>query len=403
MVPRLKTPDSLGTMHNAIDEVSREARTLHGDTLDISAALPPGLGRAPRAGQAGGALRGRTERRVVRCSLAAIAALTLTQLATVAPRIARAAPAARAGALPVVRVGTLKFGTVDWELEVMRRHGLDRAHGFIARPLDFAGKEGTATALQGGAVDVILTDWLWVAKSRALGGDFVFAPYSHLTGGVMVRRNAGIVRLADLKGRRIGVGGGPTDKSWIVLRAYAQREAGFDPARQATPVFAAPPLLNETLRRGGIDVAINFWQYDARLDSADFFELIKVEDMLPAVGLPADMPLLGWVFSARWGAAHRAALGGFLAAAAAARHILATQPAEWQAIRNLTGAASEETLARLRAAYRASVIAGGTPSPATLAAEAQRMIDVLAALGDQDEVPPGDKLPPGTFFVGSQS
>ena len=69
------------------------------------------------------------------------------------------------------------------------------------------------------------------------------------------------------------------------------------PASASTPVFAAPPLLNETLKRGEIPAALNFWQYNARLDSDKFVELIKVEDMLPAVGLPADMPLLGWVFS----------------------------------------------------------------------------------------------------------
>ncbi len=333
-------------------------------------------------------------------ALAMLAALTVF---TVPSRAATAVPAARPGELPVVRVGTLKFGTVDWELDVMRRHGLDRAHGFIAQPVDFAGKDGTATALQGGAVDVILTDWLWVAKSRTLGGDYVFAPYSHLTGGVMVRRGAGISRLADLKGRRIGIGGGPTDQSWIVLRAYAQRTAGFDPAIESTPVFAAPPLLNETLRRGGVAAAINFWQYDARLDTGTFFELIKVEDMLPAVGLPADMPLLGWVFSERWAAKHRAALDGYLAAVAAARHILATQPEEWQAIKGLTGARDEEMLARLRTAYLEGLPAGVDPSAGMLAAAAQRMIDLLIQLGDEDEIPPGGKLPPGTFFVGSRS
>ena len=33
---------------------------------------------------------------------------------------------ARAEPLPVVRIGVLKFGTVNWELDVIRRHGLDR-------------------------------------------------------------------------------------------------------------------------------------------------------------------------------------------------------------------------------------------------------------------------------------
>jgi NitT/TauT family transport system substrate-binding protein len=311
--------------------------------------------------------------------------------------------AENSGQTPIVRVGTLKFGTVNWELDVMARHGLDRANGFTLKSVDFAGKDGANVALQGGAVDVILTDWLWVAKRRAMGGDFTFVPHSHITGGLMVRNDSGIATLADLKGKKLGVGGGPADKSWIILRAYAQKTAGFDPARDATPVFAAPPLLNETLKRGAIPAALNFWQYDARLDDTQFHRLIAVEDMLPQVGLPADMPLLGWVFSTRWAAAHPGALKGYLAAAAAARTLLANAPAEWQAIRKLTGAADDATLARLRAAYRRGIIAGETASPSALQAEAQRMMNLLVLLGDRDEAPPGGKVPPGTFFAGPKS
>ncbi len=124
----------------------------------------------------------------------------------------------------MVRVGTLKFGTVNWELDVMARHGLDHAHGFTLKTVDFAGKDGADIALQGGAVDIILTDWLWVAKRRAMGGDFTFAPHSHVTGGLMVEKHAGIATLADLKGKKLGIGGGPADKSWIILRAYAQKK-----------------------------------------------------------------------------------------------------------------------------------------------------------------------------------
>src|SRR3984893_10790230 len=105
---------------------------------------------------------------------------------------------ASAGELPPVRVGVLKFGTVNWELDVLRRYGLDRAHGIEVRPLELAGKAGAAVALQGGAVDVILTDWLWVARRRALGGDYTFVPHSHATGGLMVRKADGITGIADL-------------------------------------------------------------------------------------------------------------------------------------------------------------------------------------------------------------
>ena len=317
--------------------------------------------------------------------------LLASLLLAVAPRLN-----ARADEFPVVRLGVLKFGTVNWELDVLRRHAFDRAHGVAVEPLELAGKEATAVALQGGAVDVILTDWLWVARRRSLGGDDTFVPHSHATGGLVVRADAGIKTIADLKGRKVGIAGGPIDKSWLVLRAYAKKQAGIDLQRDAEPVFAAPPLLLETFRKGDIPAAINFWQYNARLPAEGYVELVRVEDMLPALGLSAETPLLGWVFSERWAAANPAAAQGFLAAAKAARETLAGSADEWQQIAPLTGAEDAAMLDRLRQSYRRGV--AGTP-PADVAASAQRLLDLLIAFGGIDEAPPDGRVPPGTFFA----
>jgi NitT/TauT family transport system substrate-binding protein len=307
---------------------------------------------------------------------------------------------ANAGELPAVRVGVLKFGTVNWELDVMRRHDFDRANGFVIEPLELAGKDGAAVALQGGAVDVILTDWLWVARRRALGGDFTFVPHSHATGALMVRKGDAIKSLADLRGRKIGVAGGPVDKSWLVLRAYATKTAGLDLTQEAQPVFAAPPLLNETLKKGDVSAAINFWQYNARLPAGQFVEILRVEDALPALGLSRETPLLGWVFSERWAAANPTLARGFIAAAKAAREQLATSIEEWQKIAPLTQAEDPEVLARLREGYRRGIARG---EPGDVSGTAQRLLDLLIEFGGIDEAPPGGRIPPGTFFPGSSS
>jgi NitT/TauT family transport system substrate-binding protein len=312
--------------------------------------------------------------------------------------IALAIAPARASERPVVRVGVLKFGTVSWELDVMRRHGFDHARGIDVEPLELAGKDSAAVALQGGAVDVILTDWLWAARRRGLGGDFTFTPHSHAAGGLIVRADAGIKGIADLKGRKIGVAGGPIDKSWLILRAYAKKVAGLDLVRDAEPVFAAPPLLTETLRRGDLAVALNFWQYNARLPAAAYVELVRIEDMLAALDLAPETPLLGWVFSERWAKSHAAAARGFLDAAAAARAELARSPEEWRAIAPLAQVTDAEVLDRLRLAY-ARGISGETPGD--LPAAAQHLLDLLMSLGGIDEAPPDGRVPPGTFFAGA--
>ena len=309
-----------------------------------------------------------------------------------------AAPPASASERPAVRVGVLKFGTVNWELDVMRRHGFDEARSVEVQLVELAGKDGAAVALQGGAVDIILTDWLWVARRRGLGGDFTFAPHSHAAGGLIVRADAAIKDIGDLKGRKIGVAGGPIDKSWLILRAYAQKTAALDLVRAAQPVFAAPPLLMETMLRGDLPAVLNFWQYNARLPTAGYVELVRIEDMLTALGLAPETPLLGWVFSERWAAAHAEALRGFLDAAAAARALLARSPEEWQVIAPLTQVTDRAVLERLRLAY-ARGISG--EAPGDLGVAAQRLLDLLMSFGGIDEAPPNGRVPPGTFFAGA--
>jgi NitT/TauT family transport system substrate-binding protein len=68
-----------------------------------------------------------------------------------------------------LRVGLLRFGTVAWEIDTLRHHGIDRKHGITVVPVEFASNEAAKVALQAGAVDMIVTDWPWVARQRGEG------------------------------------------------------------------------------------------------------------------------------------------------------------------------------------------------------------------------------------------
>src|SRR5690606_9323803 len=125
--------------------------------------------------------------------------------------------------------------------------------------LPLGSKNAVSVALQGGAVDLIVSDWIWVSRQRAAGRPYTFVPYSVATGAVVVRPDAGIEELADLQGRRLGVAGGPVDKSWLLLQAYAHRTLGKDFAASLEPTFAAPPLLNQLLLRRELPAVLNYW------------------------------------------------------------------------------------------------------------------------------------------------
>ena len=296
-----------------------------------------------------------------------------------------------------VRAGVLSYGTVNWELNVVKHHGLDRKEGVELLVTKLGGKNASAVALQGGAVDVIVTDWIWVSRQRAAGADYTFVPHSVAVGGLMVRPDAGIKSIGDLRGRKIGIAGGPVDKSWLMLRAYAMKSIGADLKDIAKPTFAAPPLLNRIMLKGEIPAALNFWHYTARLKAAGMVELISVTDLLPALGVNGRPPLIGWVFSERWAKDNGPAIKGFLRALRAAKKIMASSDAEWDRLRPQTKAKNDETFFALRDAYRA-----GIPKSfrdADIAA-AKALFKTLAEYGGRDLIGESPVLAPGTFWSG---
>ena len=70
---------------------------------------------------------------------------------------------------PALRAAVLKFGTVNWELNTIKQHGFDTANGFDLQVQGMAGGSAAQVAFQGGEADVIVSDWLWVARQRASG------------------------------------------------------------------------------------------------------------------------------------------------------------------------------------------------------------------------------------------
>jgi NitT/TauT family transport system substrate-binding protein len=306
--------------------------------------------------------------------------------------------ASAASAAPArVRVGVLKFGTVSWELDVMQAHGLGAREGVDVEIVTLASTNATTVALQGGAVDLIVTDWTWVSRQRAEGRPYTFVPYSLTVGGLIVRADSGIRQLGDLRGKRLGVAGGPVDKSWLFFRAYGRRVLGEDLAKVVEPSFGGPPLLNELVLRGELPAVLNYWQYGARLKAAGMRELISVAEVLKTLGVPGPVPLLGWAFDERWASANRPALDGFLRAAYGAKRILVASDAEWQRIQPLTGASEPAVLQALRDAFR-----DGTPrrfgQPEIDAAGAA--FAILVREGGEELIGASRQLSPGTFWDG---
>lgn len=305
------------------------------------------------------------------------------------------AVAGSAEAAERVRVGVLKFGTVSWELDTIKHHGLDSAEGVEVVVVPFAGEAATNVALQAGAVDVIVSDWLWVSRQRSAGHELVFAPFSAAVGALMLPPGSPVESLADLAGRRIGIAGDPLDKNWLFIRGLAQRDHGIDLDRAADPVFGAAPLLAEKALRGELDAVLNFWHYCARLEAQGFNRLIGGNEAAAALSGAGPVSALGYVFRESWAEANEEAAAGFLRASGAAKQILADSDDEWHRLKELTGAADDKTLHVLMARFRE-----GIPERAVAEEErdANRLFAVLAELGGERLVGRGKTLATGTYW-----
>lgn len=294
-----------------------------------------------------------------------------------------------------IRVGILKFGTVGWELDVVLAHDLATHRGVDVIVVPLASNSATQVALQGEAVDVIVSDWVWVSRQRAEGRDYVFAPYSTALGAIMVDPDSGIRTLADLQGKRLGVAGGPVDKSWLLLRAYARRVLGADMAKVVTPSFAAPPLLNELALRGDLPAVLNYWHYAARLQAAGMRPLISVTQILENLGVETELPMIGWVFREQWANSHKQLLTDFLRSSIEAKNRLAQSDAEWERLKPLLKAPDEATFKALRDAYRDGIpkCFGDTELKA-----AKQVYQILAQEGGRELVGSSSTLSDGTFW-----
>ncbi len=299
-----------------------------------------------------------------------------------------------ASALETVRVGVLKFGTVNWELDAMKNAGHDRAVGIDVEIVAFAGEDASNVALQAGDVDVIVSDWLWVSRLRSDGADFIFVPHSSSVGAIMVPPTSPLHTLGDLKGRTLGVAGGSLDKSWLLIQGLAKRDHGFDLAAENDVVYGAPPLLAEKARQGELDAVLTFWHYCARLEANGFRRLVGADDAARSLGATGAVSALGYVFSERWAEAHPRAAQGFVEASRAAKARLASSDAEWARLAPLVRAEGAE-LAALRDRYREGI-------PARPAAEdeadAGRLYAVLAELGGERLVGRSPVMAPGTYW-----
>ena len=303
-------------------------------------------------------------------------------------------------ASPDFRIGTLSFGTVNWELNTVKEHRLDRENTIRISVTTFAGNLAAKIALNGGEVDAIVSDWIWVSRMRNSGRGYTFLPFTSALGAVMVPANSALDDVSGLQGVRLGVAGGALDKSWLLLQAFTLTRLGFDITKKTEFVYAAPPLINGQMARGKFDAGLNYWHYSARLEALGYRRLIEVRDMLYALRISQPPPLVGYVFREDFARANPGIISGFSKALSAARSLLRSKESEWERLKPLMKVSGLQEFHALRKRYLE-----GIPNPVVPrnVRDAKKLIRILHKFGGSKLV--GDKaiLAPGTFWGVSEA
>lgn len=294
-----------------------------------------------------------------------------------------------------LRIAVLAFGTVNWELTTLKNQQLLADADFKLEIHPVASPQAGKIALQSGAVDMIVSDWIWVSRLRSTGADFTFYPYSTTSGALIIPEKSAIKSVADLQGKKIGIAGGELDKNWLLLQTLAQQQNQLDLNASVEKVYGAPPLLNQQILHQRVDAIINYWHYAARLEAKGYKQLMTGRDILLGLGIKEEVPTLGYVFNRDWGLQNKTIVNSFLKATQQAKDLLCQSDKVWKSIIPLTKSKDSATQNKLRERYCAGRIKHWGNNEQQAAA---KIYNLLRKLSHNKLTGHSETIQPGTFW-----
>lgn len=296
---------------------------------------------------------------------------------------------------PNIRLGLLAFGTVKWELEALKSQQLLKQQPYNLEVVTITSPQAGKIALQSDAVDIIISDWIWVSRQRAAGIGLSFYPYSGTAGALMVAKDSSIHDISDLKQIKLGIAGGELDKNWLLLQALAKQQLHIELNQEVTKIFAAPPLLNQQLRQERIDAMINYWHYATRLEADGYRQLIDGNAIQKQLGIKQPVPTLGYVFQRKWAETNAETLDNFLKLTQIGKNLLCESDSVWRQIIPLTKVEQAKTQQLLRKRYcQGRITAWGK----TQIQEAEKIYQLLKQVSDGRLTGKSETLQPDTFW-----
>src|SRR3954464_4963573 len=164
---------------------------------------------------------------------------------------------------PAADVGprSFKLGLIPGAQEfvdfVMEKHGMLEQVGLKAEKVKSLSPANLHLMVAERQVDIGFGGFTTMATARSEGKDLiviygVFSPVNM----VFVRKDSPIKTLSDLKGKKLGIFGGPGSTTFAFLAVLAKNWYGIDLFKSAELITAPAPALAELLGKGDIDAAL---------------------------------------------------------------------------------------------------------------------------------------------------
>lgn len=167
-----------------------------------------------------------------------------------------------------IRFGHVR-GTATFPFTLGIQRGIFRRHGVEIVSKPFADFDAVIIGLRGEEVDMGQLGMGSIVELHARGVPVkVVFGNVRMANDVLVRADSPIKDPGQLKGKRIGVFGGPSAVSGNMLMAVLQAYYGFDPRKEGNVQYGAPALLASLLQKGDVEAFLG-------LDPVTTIELAK--------------------------------------------------------------------------------------------------------------------------------
>jgi NitT/TauT family transport system substrate-binding protein len=287
-------------------------------------------------------------------------------------------------ARPTLRFAVVASGNQGEVPYAIRVAGLDRKYGINVEVINVAAPGQQYTMFRSGAADIASGSFVDLLRQRK-GGNAIQSIHGAQGYGnrFVVKPQSPVKTFADLKSRKVGTYGA-TFIDWLIVRAAGKKAYNVDLESDATLVPGAPPLQNQLLARGEVEVALQFLTLTlAPILRNEQREVIDMPGLMKAAGFSPDIFDLQWLLTEKWAKANPEAVRKVQAMLTEAYAVLRTDDTLWPVLARRINTTDPAVIAAYRDAARRT---NDPPFSAALIKPTQDVLDAIIAIAGEQWV-----------------